>query len=156
MRRILKCVSYFALTVFSTSAQCEYKTAEFFKDCTIASRVASGQTNVTTASLPNAMHCLGYVEAAALSMRKAHELYGFAFPSLTKSLLGNDKQLGQRYFAAALLSGLDVCIPDGTTVQTLTMLIVNHLNANPKDLSSSPIDIANRAWFDAFPCEIPP
>jgi Rap1a immunity proteins len=156
MRWILKCGTYFALTVFSSSAQCEYNTSELFKDCTIASRVVSGQSRATADSMLNVLHCVGYVEAAALGMRQAHELYGIAFPNLTKSLLGTDEQLARKYMSALILYGEDVCIPDGTTVQTLTMLVVNHLNADPKELSNSPIRVINRAWANAFPCEIPP
>jgi hypothetical protein len=155
MRKLLS-IALIAMTCFATSARCEYKTGDFFRDCTMAVRSASGETNVTTASLPNILHCLGFVEAAAISARKMHELYGFAFPSLTRSILNSDKKVAERYISAIMLSGADLCIPDGTTVQVLTMLVVKHLNANPKDLSASPATVANVAWADAYPCEIPP
>jgi hypothetical protein len=88
-------------------------------------------------------------------MRKTHELNGFAFPNLTHSLLDRNKELAKRYISAIFLAGADVCIPDGATVQILTMLSVKHLNADPKDLAASPSPW--RIWHRlAHPCVIPP
>lgn len=156
MRWPLRTITYLAMAVFNTSARCEYSTRELFKDCTIASRVASGQSKATADSVLSVVHCGGYLEAAALSMRQVHELFGIAFPNLKKSLLGTDEQLARKYMSALVLYGEDVCLPEHITGQTIIMLVVNYLNANPKALSSSPIRAANRALADAFPCEIPP
>ena len=54
---------------------------------------------------------------------------------------------------AIFLAGADVCIPDGATVQILTMLIVKHLNADPKDLAASPITVANMASAGTSVCD---
>lgn len=143
-----------AATLKPSHAHAEYKAAEFFRDCTVATKTASGEIQTTANNFANALHCIGFIEASALSARKTHELYGFAFPGLKQSDLSNETT-AKRFFAAAILAGLDVCIPNETTLQTLASIVVNHLKANPKDLSSTPLQITNMAWAATYPCQLP-
>lgn len=156
MRKILFysfCVG--GLVASQGPAAADYKSAEFFKDCNSAIALARGDKG-RSAELAGALHCLGFVEAAATGMKSSHELYRLLFPNLREDDL-KDERIGKRYVATALLAGLDVCIPERTTVQILVMLIVKRINEDPTSLSSSPWIIINdalaRRWSAWLPHE---
>lgn len=145
---------YFAWCIGSLFTPCpawaEYNSSDFFKDCDSAVAIARGEKN-RAGELSGALHCLGFVEAAATGMIRSHELYSFLFPNLKDSDLRTET-IGKRYVATALLAGFDVCIPEKTSIQILTMLVVKYINENPTSLSSSAWSITNYALAGAYTC----